>query len=381
MTVVSEPNLVLTGRYRLDAPLAQGRDGWFCQAHDLVLGRSVTVKMFKSTLTDETAARTFAVQAKALVGLRHDYLVTLLDGGVADGHPYLVLEPVDGFGLLDDTPERQLSASETATIGAGLADALAHMHEKGVVHGHLTRASVLVDADGRWRLVGGGFDPARDNTDHADVRALGDILLTCLDGEDIGKVPWQLTRVLAAMTRPDPQRRPSTAVCARQLSQAASTLEAGHWAPTRAAMRRGRIVGLAVGGLVTAGVVAVALVPTSSQQQTVPPAAAPAPTTTSSQVQIPDPTVVTTTPRQPVVPPPVRTSRPPAATTTTSAPLTTSASPTTTSTSATSVYLEPTGAAPTTVVDDEPPGLAKKPYGLPPGLLKKLIWGWNWGWW
>lgn len=327
--------------------------------------------MFKS-IVDEAAARTFAVQAKSLVGLRHDHLVELYDGGVADGHPYLVLEPVDGFDLLDATHERALSASDTATLGAGLADVLARMHANGVVHGDLTIESVLIDANRQLRLVGLGFGRTQDSTAPADVHALGLVLLQCLSGQNAARLDsttaWPLARVLTAMTCRDAARRPSAAVCARRLNQVAGTLENGRRLPTVASVRRGRATGLAaVGGLVTVGVIAFASV--SSPQHGVPPVAAPAPTM-SSQLPIPDPTTTATT-GHPVSYPPPTTSRSP----TRSVPPTTSG-PLTTSTQPSTVSADPTGVAPTTT-ENVPPGLAKKPGGQPPGLLKKWF-GLDW---
>lgn len=373
MTVVSQPSLVLVGRYQLDAPLRQRSDGWYCRAHDLVLDRPVLVKMFRSTV-DEPAARTFAMQAKSLLDLRHDHLVGLYDGGVADGHPYLVLEPVDGFDLLDATQERALSASDTAALGAGLAEVLARMHANGVVHGDLTLESVLIDASGQRRLVGLGFGDTQDSTAPADVHALGLVLLQCLNGQHEarldGTTAWPLARVLTAMTRRDAARRPSAAVCARRLSQVAATLETGRRLPTVASVRRGRATGLAaVGGLVTVGVIALASV--SSPHQAVPPVAAPAPTM-SSQLPIPDSTTTATAEHPVSYPPPTTRRSSPGR----SAPPTTSGLPTTTDTQPSTVSADPTSVDPTTT-EDVPPGLAKKPGGQPPGLFKKWF-GLDW---
>lgn len=382
MTIASRPSLVLVGRYRLDAPLGQRSDGWFCRAHDLVLDRPVTVKMFRSTV-DQAAARTFAVRAKSLTSLRHDHLVALYDGGVADGHPYLVLESVDGFDSLDAACEEPLSAADTAALGAGLADALARLHAKGIIHGDLTPASVLIDANGQRRLVGFGFGGAEDGTASSDVHELGLVLRQSLSGPDgpepDSTIPWPLARVLTAMTSAEPERRPSAAVCAQRLRRAATALETGRWSPTAAAVQRGRAAGLAlVGGLVTVGVIAVA--PAFMPQADMPPMAAPV-LTTPSQPPTLDSTA-TTTPQQPLPDQPPATSRRPTSSEhpTTSALPTTSTHPTTTATQLPPVSTDPTTVAPTTT-EKKPPGLAKKPGGLPPGWFKKLVDYWSWPFW
>jgi len=381
MAAVSQASLVLIGRYRLDAPLGRTSDGWFCRAHDLVLGRPVTVRMFESTVT-EAAARTFAERAKSLASLRHGHVVALYDGGVADGNPYLVFEQVDGFDSVDATSDLPLSASDTANLGAGLADALAHMHAKGFVHGDLTLASVLTDANGQRRLM--GFEPTQDGTAPADVHALGLVLRQCLSGRNEvrlnGTIPWPLARVLTAMTRPDPARRPGAAACARRLSQVAGQLDAGRRLPTAAAVRRGRVTGLAaVGGLVAVG--AIAFASTVQSDQAGPAVAAPVPTM-SSQFPLPDPTGAGT-PEQPVPHPPLPTTTTRRAPTTTVRP-TTSTDPTT-GTQPPTTTATTTSEAPTTTTK-VPPGLAKKPGGKPPGLLKKWFglddddWHWPFDW-
>jgi len=383
MTVTSQPSHVLAGRYRLDAPLGQNGDGWFCRAHDLVLNLPVTVKMFETVL-DAAAARVFATRARSLVGVRHDHLVALYDEGVADGHPYLVLAPIDGFEPAD---ERTLSASDTAAFGAELADALARMHASGVVHGGVTPASVVIDSDARARLVSPGLGHAGDLTASADVHALGLVLVQCLTGSAAGQLPtttpWPLARVLTAMTSRNPTRRPNAAACARRLGHVAAALKTGRWSPTAAMVQRGRAAGITVvGGLVTGAVIAFA--PGSPPQHIAASTAAPVPTTTS-QLPPPDPTSTET--GQPAQPVPPTTRRPPSTSlgSATSAPPTTPTQSSATTSAQPTTSAEPTTDFPTTT-DPVPPGHAKKPPKQPPGLLKKWFWladdalGWPFDW-
>jgi hypothetical protein len=168
----------------------------------------------------------------------------------------------------------------------------------------------------------------------------------------------------------------------------AHALESGRWSPT-AAVPRGWVAGLAAAGVLVTGAV-VAFGPMRTSEQAALPAAPPVPTMTS---QLPPPDM-TATAQPPAYPPPTpghsstpihssTTKRPPA----TSVRPTTRPSPpaathptTTTSPDPTIVDTDPTTTttAPTTTDDDTPPGLAKKPFHLPPGLLRKLLWGWGW---
>ncbi len=145
-------------------------------AVDLVRGREVAVKIVRSG--DPELARRLAQEARALEGFDHRGLVRLLDTGVTGDQAYLVMEYVDGSNLAEILRRGRLAPAATADLGASVAEALAYVHERGVVHRDVKPGNILVTADGDVRL--GDFGIAR----------LVDVSTLTLDGTTLGTAAY-----------------------------------------------------------------------------------------------------------------------------------------------------------------------------------------------
>jgi eukaryotic-like serine/threonine-protein kinase len=137
------------GRYRLGARLGAGGFGTVFAARDERLGRPVAVKVIPAGgPAPERAQR----EARAVARLHHDAIVALFDAGEQDGCRYLVSELVAGRTLAQLEAAGELSDRDVLRIGLALADALAHAHERGVVHRDVKPQNVIVpDAPGSRR--------------------------------------------------------------------------------------------------------------------------------------------------------------------------------------------------------------------------------------
>src|SRR5690349_14404334 len=132
---------MLGDRYRLDEFLATGGMGQVWRATDMVLNRTVAVKLLlQALLTDPGFEARFRAEARIIAGLRHAGVVNVYDYGERvepDGRRtlYLVMAYVNGESLSQRiTAEGRLPVGETLSVVAQAADALEAAHAGGVVH-------------------------------------------------------------------------------------------------------------------------------------------------------------------------------------------------------------------------------------------------------
>ena len=108
--------------------------------------------------------------------MRHPNIATLLDGGIsADGEPYFVMERVDGEPIDRWCDARRLGLRERIVLFLQVLDAVRHAHRSLVVHRDLKPSNLLVDGDGRVKLLDFGIAKQLQG---ADATATHDRALT-----------------------------------------------------------------------------------------------------------------------------------------------------------------------------------------------------------
>src|SRR6056297_99576 len=138
--------------------------------------RQVALKVLHATRSDGESGRgsrdSLEHELRLLAGLAHPGIVHLLDGGVSDeGWPYLVMEYVEGEPI-DAWCDRTGATLETRIeLLRQVASSVAHAHARLVVHADLKPNNVLVDANGRARLVDFGIARLTDRDDENRLRA------------------------------------------------------------------------------------------------------------------------------------------------------------------------------------------------------------------
>src|SRR4051794_16214388 len=133
---------VVMDRFRLLERVGSGGMGTVYRAFDERLQRQVAVK----EITSSDAARV-AREAQAAARLNHPGIVTLYELGSEDGRALLVSELVEGATLAELAQTGDLSDREVAEFGADVCEALAHAHERGVIHRDVKPQNVIVRVD------------------------------------------------------------------------------------------------------------------------------------------------------------------------------------------------------------------------------------------
>ena len=275
---------IVAGRYRLADVLGKGGFGSLYTGHDSASGEAVAVKVFSR---GEGLAPRADREARTAQKLDHPNIHEVVGVAHDDDHAYLISQLVvgerfDRSGLSDEQAVRAIAA---------VCDALAHAHERGVIHRDVKPANILVSNDGAVHLTDFGIardedarEPTVDErllgtlsymapeqasgrraTGATDVWSAGLTLYATLTGRNpyrarsLGELldnqsqkaaplhrlrpdlPRDLSRALERAMHPDPNRRPDAAGLRDQLLAAIaapSVAQAPGYAPEAAPARR-----------------------------------------------------------------------------------------------------------------------------------------------
>ena len=158
------------GRYEIVSPLGQGGMGAVYCAHDTTLRRKVAIKILTSI--DERSSARLLKEARAASALNHPNICTIYEVGQAGDQPFIAMEHIDGQTLRSLIAAERFPVEKAVRFGIQIADALAHAHERGVVHCDLKDANVVVGPDGRAKVLDFGLaiHRAHQTPEHREFR-------------------------------------------------------------------------------------------------------------------------------------------------------------------------------------------------------------------
>ncbi|CAN5152243.1 hypothetical protein BH11ACT2_BH11ACT2_14300 [soil metagenome] len=169
--------LTFGGRYQLSSRVAIGGMGEVWQATDLVIGRTVAIKILKDEyLGDPGFLERFRAEARHAALVNHEGIANVFDYGEEDGSAFLVMELVPGEALSAILErERILSPDRVLDIVAQTAMALQAAHAAGLVHRDIKPGNLLITPDGRVKIT--DFGIARI-ADQVPLTATGQVMGT-----------------------------------------------------------------------------------------------------------------------------------------------------------------------------------------------------------
>jgi eukaryotic-like serine/threonine-protein kinase len=155
------------GSYRIVRLIGSGGMGTVYEAEQAHPRRTVAVKVLSWGIRSRAAMRRFEHESHLLGRLRHPGIAQVHEAGthVEDGRklPYFVMEYIGGARPMTRfARETKLGRRERLKLFADVCDAVHHGHQKGVIHRDLKPSNVLVDAEGRPRVIDFGVARSTD---------------------------------------------------------------------------------------------------------------------------------------------------------------------------------------------------------------------------
>jgi hypothetical protein len=135
---------VRLGKYRIERQLGHGGMGVVFLAHDATLDRGVAIKVLGRRDDDEASHARLLREARNASALNHPNICTVYEVGERSGLAFIAMEYVDGRSLRDLVADGPLPVEDAVRYAIEAADALAHAHDRGVVHRDLKAANTII---------------------------------------------------------------------------------------------------------------------------------------------------------------------------------------------------------------------------------------------
>jgi serine/threonine protein kinase len=173
------------------------------RARDVKHGRLVSVRLLPSGMTTGSEEVGRAIdEARAVCAPSHPHICTIHEAGAHEGRQFLVTEIAEGETLEELVARGTLDIQVVLDFGVQIADALHTAHSRGIAHGALEAACILVTEGEQIKVMEFGLARlsrgAAEATPAGDIRALGALLEAMVAGEPLSDLTPILERARAA---------------------------------------------------------------------------------------------------------------------------------------------------------------------------------------
>lgn len=169
---------IFDGKYRIDELLGVGGMAAVLKAQDLNTGKVVAIKMLKDEMTeDKQAVKRFIGESRAVAMLDHPNVVKAYDVVITDEIKYIAMEYIEGETLRYHMDKAgKIPVEKCIGIMKQLLAALAHAHDRGVIHRDIKPHNILVLKSGKVILTDFGIARLKGpDTNTVDEKAVGTV--------------------------------------------------------------------------------------------------------------------------------------------------------------------------------------------------------------